>query len=193
MTLEYNYYAVATTTDMNPANPDEDAAGDEAWKAHTSGFDRVQSVALTLSAPRTAAWIAEEALVAENTARRHLKRLAELNVLTADADGDATTYYPDPVYVRTRELRAMVDEHDRDGLTALAADLKADIEAWADRYDVDSPDELRVAAVDEAVSVDETRERRHVASDWEHARYRLSLVEDALERYGEFTDRPASA
>jgi len=169
----------------------ESAPGDEAWKAHTSGFDRVQSVALTVPEPRTAAWVADEALVAENTARRHLQRLTDLNVLTADAEGGPTTYYPDPVYVRTREVRALVDEHDRDGLTALAADLKADVEAWSEEYDATSPDELRTQAADETVSADETRARRRVASDWEHTRYRLSLVEDALARYDEFTDRPA--
>lgn len=178
---------------MVPDDTTEGAPGEKAWKEHTSGFDRVQSVALTLSEPRSAAWIAGEALVAENTARRHLQRLAELNVLTAETDGDARTYYPDPVYVRTRELRALVDEHDRDELTALAADLKADVEQWREEYDASSPNGVRLHAIDDAVSAAEARERRHVASDWEHTRYRLSLVEDALERYGEFTDRPAPA
>lgn len=169
------------------------ASGDEAWKAHTSSFDRVQSVALTLSEPHTAAWIADEALVAENTARRHLQRLTDLNVLTADADGGAVTYYPDPVFVRTREVRTLVDQHDRDGLAGLAVDLKADIEEWATAYDAADPDEIRAGTTDETVSAEEARERRRVASDWEHARFRLSLVEDALERYDEFTGRPTPA
>ncbi len=171
----------------------EATPGDEAWIRHTSGFDRVQSVALTTSSPRTAAWIADEAHVAENTARRHLQRLAELNVLATDSSGDAVTYHPDPVYVRTRELRALVEEHDRDGLASLAASLKADVEEWADEYDASDPDEVRMGATDDAVSADGARERRRVASDWDHARYRLSLVEDALERYSEYTDRPAPA
>lgn len=170
-----------------------EASGDGAWKEHTSGFDRIQSIALSVSEPRTAAWIAGEALVAENTARRHLQRLAALNVLTADSAGGATTYYPDPVYVRTREVRALVDERDRDELVALATDLKEDVEAWRSEFDASTPDEVRVGATDETLSAAETGERRRVASDWEHARYRLSLVEDALERYGEFTDRPAPA
>lgn len=170
-----------------------DEPEDEAWRSHTSGFDRVQSVALTVSEPRTASWIADEALVAENTARRHLQRLAQLNVLGADADGGATTYYPDPVYVRTREVRALVDEHDRDGLTALAADLKADIEEWRAKYETGNPDDVRKQAAGSDVSSEEARQRRRAASDWEHARYRLSLVEDALDRYGEFTNRPATA
>lgn len=172
---------------------DGNDAPDETWREHTTAFDRVQSVALSIAAPRTAAWIADEALVAENTARRHLRRLVDLAVLTAETDGRVTTYYPDPVYVRTREVRRLVTDHTRDGLVDLAADLKADIETWRAAYDASSPDHVRAAATDEAVSASAAREHRHVASDWEHARYRLSLVEDALDRYDEFTARPSAA
>jgi predicted ArsR family transcriptional regulator len=170
------------------APPGRDEAGDAAWKAHASAFDRVRAVALSLSDPRSAAWIADEALVAENTARRHLERLADLHVLTADAAGDAVRYYPDPVYVRTRDLRELVAEHDRDELAGLAANLKAEIESWRDEYDVASPDELRSTAATEGVSADDATERRRAASDWELAAYRLSLVEDALSRYDEYSD-----
>ncbi|WP_256393753.1 DUF7342 family protein [Natronoarchaeum rubrum] len=167
--------------------------GDEAWKEHTSSFDRVQSVALTVAEPRPASWIADEALVAENTARRHLQRLVELNVLTADAEGGATTYFPDPVYVRTREVRALLEEHDQDSLAALATELKSDIENWQAEFDASSPEQVRKQTAKDSFSAEDSRERRHVASDWEHTRYRLSLIEDALERYGEFTNHPAPA
>jgi predicted ArsR family transcriptional regulator len=163
-------------------------SGDAAWKEHASAFDRVRSVALTLSEPRSASWIADEALVAENTARRHLKRLADLHVLTADTTGSAVTYYPDPVYVRTRDLRELVSEYDRDELTELAADLKADIESWQNEYDVTSPDELRSTVAAEGTSANEAMERRHTASDWGLTAYRLSLIEDALSRYDEYSD-----
>lgn len=105
------------------AGEDSVPPGDAAWKAHTSAFDRVRSVALSISEPRPVAWIAEDALVAENTARRHLERLADLHILSTDTTGDAVTYYPDPVYVRTRDLRELVAEYDRDELAGLAADL----------------------------------------------------------------------
>ncbi|MFC7156252.1 ArsR family transcriptional regulator [Halomarina halobia] len=176
---------------MGTSGSADDSRGATTWKEHTTAFDRVQSVALTVSEPHTASWVAEEAFVAENTARRHLTRLAELNVLTADTDGDATTYYPDPVYVRTRELRSLVDEHDRDELTSLAVDLKVDIERWQDEYDAVVPDDVRGGVAAGDVSAEEACERRRVVSDWEHARYRLSLIEDALERYAEFTARLA--
>lgn len=58
-----------------------DAPGVETWKEHTSAFDRVRSVAETVSQPQSAATIADEALVAENTARKHLERLVDIHVL----------------------------------------------------------------------------------------------------------------
>lgn len=195
---EYNYESRARVDGMGPTDrggntSSADTSGDAAWKEHTTAFDRVRSVALSLSEPRSAAWIADEALVAENTARRHLERLADLHVLTADTGGDAVTYYPDPVYVRTRDLRELVTEHDRDELTALATDLKSDVESWEAEYGVTSPDELRSTAAAEDTSADEAIERRRAASDWELTEYRLSLVEDALSRYDEYSDtRPAT-
>lgn len=179
---------------MAPTNPEDastdtdGASGDAAWKKHTSAFDRVRAVALSVSEPRTAGWIADEALVAENTARRHLENLAELHILTTDTTGSAVTYYPDPVYVRIRDLRELVTEYDRDELTKLAVDLKADIESWQDEYDVRSPDELRSTAAAEETARDEAIERRRTASDWELTKYRLSLIEDALSRYEEYSD-----
>lgn len=184
---------------MVPADRGDDGvtdhtSGDAAWTDHASAFDRVRSVALSLSAPRSASWVADEALVAENTARRHLERLADLHVITADTSGDAVTYYPDPVYIRTRDLRELVAEHDRDELAELAADLKTDIESWQDEYGVASPDDLRRTAAAERTSADEAVKRRRTASDWELAAYRLSLVDEALSRYDEYTDtQPATA
>lgn len=180
---------------MAPPGRDDGAAdtsGDAAWKKHASAFDRVRSVALSLADSRSAAWIADESLVAETTARRHLDRLVDLHILTTDTSGDAVTYYPDPVYVRTRDLRELVDGHDREELTALAADLKADVESWEHEYSVASPDELRATAAAEGISADEATNRRQAASDWDLTAYRLSLVEDALLRYDEYTGtRPA--
>lgn len=168
--------------------------GDAAWVAQTSAFDRVRAVALSLSEPRSATWIAEEALVAENTARRHLERLVDLHILRSDTTERAVRYYPDPVYVRTRDLRELVAEYDREELTELATTLKADIEAWQDEYDVSTPDELRSTVASSTTTAEQARERRRVASDWELTKYRLSLIEDGLARYDEYSDtQPATA
>ena len=81
-----------------------DAPGTDVWKENTSAFDRVRSITVTLSQPRTADWIAEEAQAAGNTARDHLQRLVDMNVLQTVSGEQATLYQPDPLYTRMRAL-----------------------------------------------------------------------------------------
>lgn len=167
--------------------------GVEAWKEHTTAFDRVQSVATTLSKPCPASYIADEAHVAENTARDHLERLVNLNVLLKGDGEDGTLYSPDPLHTRIQTLRDLLEEHDRDGLIGLKIELQSQIEDWEDDYRVASPDELRTRAT-ETDTASQTRELKKTASDWELARYRLSVLEEAIENYATYTaDFRASA
>ncbi|ODR82712.1 transcriptional regulator [Haladaptatus sp. W1] len=163
-----------------------DAPGTDVWKENTSAFDRVRSIAVTLLQSRTADWIAEEALVAGNTARDHLQRLVDMNVLQTVSGEQATLYQPDPLYTRMRALRDLLDDRDRDDLIQLRADLQEQIESWQHEYDVDSPDRLRELAAQVETST-KTREVRQVASDWEIVRYRLRLIEDAIEHYSDYS------
>ena len=160
--------------------------GVDAWKEHTSAFDRVRSVAQTLSQPRSVAWIAERAAVAENTARDHLERLAELNVLlTYDREG-ATKYGPDPMHARLQTLRELVAEYDHDELLDRKAALQGDIEDWQAEYGVESVAALREQAA-EAATAAETKAIRSRADDWELTVYRLGIVEDAIENYATYS------
>ncbi|MFD1571231.1 DUF7342 family protein [Halorubrum laminariae] len=171
----------------------ETTDGLEAWIEHTSAFDRVQSVVRSVSEPKPVSYIAEEAHVAENTARDHLERLVELNVLLESESGGTALYSPDPLHVRLQTLRDLLEEHDRDGLIELKADLQVEIEKLSEEYGVDSPDALRKLAA-ESESAAETSEIRKAASDWELMLYRLSIVEDAIEGYSEYNrDYRASA
>lgn len=164
--------------------------GVEAWKRHTSAFDRVRSVAQTVSEPRSAAWIADEAAVSENTARDHLERLVEMNVLLEYGGDGATTYAPDPLHSRLQAVRELLDEYDHDGLLALKADLQDRIEGWKTEYGVESPDALRAAAAS-ADSADETGEIRNAANEWELVDHRLGVVEDAIRNYAAYRDSDA--
>lgn len=171
----------------------ETADGLGAWIEHTSAFDRVQSIARSVSEPKPVSYIADEAHVAENTARDHLERLVELNVLLESESGGTALYSPDPLHVRLQTLRELLEEHDRDGLIELKADLQLEIEERSEEYGVDSPDALRSLAA-ESESAAETSEIRRSASDWELMLYRLSIVEDAIEGYSEYNrDYRASA
>lgn len=164
----------------------EQAPGVEAWKGHTTAFDRVQSVATTVSQPRPVSYIADEAHVSENTARAHLERLVNLNVLLKTERDDGALYSPDPLHTRIQTLRDLLEEHDRNGLIELKAELQSQIEDWEADYRVDSPSELRAQAADTATA-SETRELNRTAGDWELALYRLSILEDAIENYATYT------
>lgn len=166
-----------------------DAAGVDRWKATDSAFDRVRSVAVTLTQLRSADWIADQAAVAGNTARNHLERLVEMNVLEEVSHKGVTRYRPDPLYTRMRALRDLLDERDRDDLVNLRAELQEQVETWQNEYDVNSPDGLREQAASTETS-DLTRELRRTSNDWEIVRYRLELVEEAIDRYSEYSRTP---
>lgn len=117
--------------------------GEETWKEHTSLLDRVRSVVLCLSEPRSAEYIANEAAVSIETAETHLDSLVELAVVLEHNVGDQPMYSPDPLYTRFQTIRYLLDAHDRDGLIETHDELQAQIDAWRDEYGVDSPEVLR--------------------------------------------------
>ncbi|MFC7135361.1 MULTISPECIES: winged helix-turn-helix domain-containing protein [Salinibaculum] len=168
---------------MSPETPSDDAEWVETWKEHASAFDRVKSVTMTLSDPQPASWIASEAAVSPNTARDHLRRLIDLGVVTATEKDGTRHYYPDPLYTRLRDVRELLEETTKRDLAEQAVDLKDDIAAWKTEYDAASPTTLRERAAEVGVSAEQAHELIAVASDWELARYRLSLVQDAIENY----------
>lgn len=161
------------------------------WTEHATAFDRVRSVAMAVSEPRPAGWIADRAAVAETTARNHLGRLVDMGMLVTAESAGATTFAPDPAYVRFRELQALAGAHSRAQLAEFAADVKAELESLRGAYDVASPRALRERAVSADRPSSETRDLLRAASDWEHYRYRLSLLEEAVERYDEYAGRPS--
>lgn len=166
--------------------------GVDKWTEETSAFDRVQSVASTLDQPATAGEIADEAYVAENTARAHLDRLVEMNVLLEHETETPATYEPDPLHTRMQTMRDLLDHHDHDALLKLKADLQERLAAIQDEYDAKSPEALRERASDTA-DAEQTRADRRAANDWELLRYRLTIVDDAIENYSTYTRDRASA
>lgn len=178
---------------MSPRDvPDDDPEWVQTWTENASAFDRVKAVTMTLQEPRRASWIAEEAAVAPNTARDHLDRLIDLGVVTATDENGVRQYYPDPLYIRLRDVRELLEDTTKQQLSERAAELKAEIAAWQAEYDAESPNGLRERAAADDVSADRASEFVRTASDWEVARYRLSLVQDAIENYETWTTDPSS-
>lgn len=166
----------------------------ETWVEQTSAFDRVKSVVLTLSSPQTAAWIAEEAHVSENTARSHLTRLADLGILATSTTEQGAGYVPDSIYTRSQDIRELIQQNTEDQLATQAVELQEELATYTATYDVDSPAALRISIAEADVSPETARDRLEAVSDWEYAQYRLSVVRDALEHYDTYSSsRPASA
>ena len=168
--------------------------GVEAWKAHTTAFDRVRSIAQTVDRPRTARYIAEEAAVSPTTAHDHLERLVEMNVVRTVPGENGTLYEPDPLYARFRTLRRLIDEHDHQELLEQKAELQGRIEELEADYEADSPAALRERAAETGTAA-ETMQLVEDASEWDLAQYHLSIVEDAIDNYSDYAalDRRAHA
>lgn len=164
----------------------------EEWKDETAGVDRVITVALSVKQPRTVDWISDQAEVSPSTARDHLERLVELHVLSAVEQRGAKTYFPDSAYQRFREVSQLVEEHTRDEIERITIGAKEDIEEIKEKYDVESPEELRKLATEEATTSTDAREYFKKASEWDTHLHMLSIAKDALERYDEFSQQPQS-
>ena len=165
-------------------------SGTDRWIEETSAFDRVRSVAFSLQHPQTAGQVAESAHVSEKTARGHLQRLAEMDVLLVQTEGSPTTYYPDPGFMRYREVRGLAHEYDRDELVEIVATLKGDIKHWRETFGVETPAELRASVADAEVSEQDVYERQRIVDDWEYTEHRLERIRDALSQYDQLTARP---
>jgi predicted ArsR family transcriptional regulator len=176
----------------HPAGPadEETSRGTEAWKAQTKAIERVIDVALTLEQPRTAGWLAEEAAVAEQTARDHLELLTDLGMLTATTAHGVTRYQPETAYVRFRTVSRCVEQYTKDELLDAVEQLREQTAAIETEYDVETPDELRALTTTDETPIEEIKDYRRVAAEWESLRHRLSVFQEAVERYEDF-DRGA--
>ncbi|MFB6164735.1 MAG: hypothetical protein ABEJ31_06205 [Haloarculaceae archaeon] len=162
------------------------------WAEELPAAERVEAVALTVSEPRTANWIAAEAEVAYETATKYLTRLVDDGKLTAETRGQQTTYAPDPVGQYLIEMRELYENHSPDELASSLEEMNDQIRSWQTTYDVDTPNELR-ASLNSAVDREDERTRRQAAREWDHLETRRRLVEDALRLFDRFPEEQKTA
>ena len=149
---------------------------------HTTKVDRIREVAMTVREPKNAGEIADYAGVARNTAEKYLTQLVEVDKLTTVQRGRETCYYPDPVTQYFDQIRDLVNDHEKDELTAELIAIRDDIDEWKDRYDVESADDLRTTVGDD-IPASERQQRRHDADDWEYYEHQTTLIKQAIQLY----------
>ncbi|AKH97441.1 hypothetical protein HLASF_0951 [Halanaeroarchaeum sulfurireducens] len=151
----------------------------ESWTESMTARERVETIATTLSEPRTANWVAEQADVEWDTAKKHLDDLAESGVLLVTED---ETYVPDPTRAYFDHLRELILTNDREELRAELEAIADRIEDWKLRYEVSSPEELE-ATLAEDLPPDEIRDRRQALRRWENSARSRDSIQTALQLY----------
>lgn len=183
---------MSSDTTRDDAQGEEPPWGTERWKQETKGIERIIDVTLASNEPRTAGWIAEEALVSEQTTREHLELLADLGVVAATTTRGVTKYRPDATWMRFQRVSAMVERYDRDELLDQVEAAKERINEAEQRYEVDTPDELRAKAASPSTTSEQVEDFRKVAAEWDAILDELDAVQEALERYEEYDQTAVS-
>lgn len=125
-----------------PWEGDVNAEAIEEWKEDTTAFDRIMSIIDTTTEPAFAREIGERAAVAEPTARRHLKSLAEVGrVSTVSADG-GTKYKRSPTTIAMRRIAGLHSHYSKEELQDAIVDLREKLAALRDEHGISDADDL---------------------------------------------------
>jgi hypothetical protein len=151
----------------------------DTWTEAMTARERVETIATTVSEPRTANWIAEQADVTWDTAKKHLDDLADSGALLVTDDDK---YVPDPTRAYFDNLRELILTNDKEALRGELEAIAGRIEEWQATYDVDSPDALEATLAGD-VSAEEISERRRILRRWETSLRSRDAIQSALRLY----------
>ena len=112
------------------------------WKEHTTAFDRITTVIDATAEPAFAREIADRGAVAEPTARRHLKSLAEVGRVAAVSADGGTKYKRSPTTLAMRRISGLHATYSKAELQDAIADLREKLAALRDEYGVSDADDL---------------------------------------------------
>ncbi|GAA0250752.1 winged helix-turn-helix domain-containing protein [Haladaptatus pallidirubidus] len=121
--------------------PKTDFATDFADRLENAPADeRVYRIALELTDPTPVSEVADRADCSANAARRHLKRLAEIGLLTRVTE-NPVTYRRNEAYFKWRRLNRLAELSEQEYKSRLG-DLLAENEDYKQTYDVERPDDI---------------------------------------------------
>ena len=130
-------------TDLTePWEGDVNEAVIEDWKQDKTAFDRITTVIDATTEPAFAREIAERAAVAEPTARRHLKSLADVGRVAAISADGGTKYKRSPSTLAMRRISGLHATYSKAELQDAIEDLRGKLEMLRDRHGVSDADDL---------------------------------------------------
>lgn len=160
--------------DDHNEHPDVVAAREE-WRSQTTALERIQQVVERTTSSKTAAGIADEALVSEPTARKHLQSLIDTGVATAFEEPEATRYARNEDTLLYQRIRDLAAEQSREELLETVQRLKSQIRELEEAHDATSPEELVTQLESDAPSAAWTD-----VSEWQTAERDLHIVQAAI-------------
>lgn len=149
------------------------------WTESMTARERVETIATTLEEPRTANWVAEQAEVKWDTAKKHLDDLVDAGTLLVTDDD---RYVPDPTRAYFDTLRELILDNSRSDLRAELEAIAERVDEWKTEYDVESIDDLEASLADDREPED-VGERRRVLRRWENSLRTRRTIQTALTLY----------
>jgi len=170
---------LTATADERAERPDFDALTppDNLVRGERTRDDFFDAV-LGLDSPTTAGEVADRAGHGVDAAREYLEWFERMGIVKRVTDSPAT-YERNQAYLNWRRVQSLRDGYTSDELVGLLEAETRRARELADRFGVDSPDEVSVSdrAVASGRSVEAVWED---VSDWRTARRRIALLERAL-------------
>jgi len=145
------------------------------WQESTTALERVNQVIEETATPRTAAEIAEEALVSEPTARKHLRALIKTGVASSFDGSSATTYARNEETVLYRRIRELSTEQSRDELLDGIERMKRQITTYREEYDAVSPEDLATS-----LAADASDSAWEAVAEWRTIERNLHIAQAAI-------------
>lgn len=145
------------------------------WDDDQSVRDRVYETAIQLYEAATAEEVAERARCSDGAAREHLTWFAERGIVEI-VDGRPKRYKRNQAYFDWKQANDLRREYTDAELGTRLEELTQREQAYRDRYDVTSPQEVDVA---EEVDYDAFHDAWTDMSDWKTLRREMRLIERA--------------
>lgn len=124
--------------DPNPANAAIEEAK-EHWKEQTDTFGRVYYTILGVTEFTYYPEIASTANCAENSAKKHLERLAEMGLVERDSRVELPRYRRNDTYFEWREASRIADDLSKDKIVERVGELESRVADFEDQFGTDDP------------------------------------------------------
>lgn len=134
------------------------------WQEGTDTFGRVYDVVLGVTSPTAYTDIADLADCSPNAAKKHLDRLAEMGVVTADREGRPARYERNDGYLEWQEASRIAAELSVDEITDRVEALEARRAEFEDRFGTTDPTAVTAFEHDEHELV---HERMRAVTEWQ--------------------------